>query len=141
MKLTKSEAGKLLSDVPADKTFKLSDGGEIHNERELADAINIISSDMYAHHVNPEKNDFAKWVSDVIGDDELADRIRAADKVHAVQIVKKHVEYLDHLMHEEKHQHKGYIDYAATAMRSGIADFITGIAIGIIAGLILAYAL
>ncbi len=62
-----------LDDVAPEETFKAHNGSEIKNLRQLIGVLNEISSESFAHHVNKEKNDFAKWVRHSVKDGELAD--------------------------------------------------------------------
>ena len=66
---------KFLNDVPEDKTFVMPDGTRIKNLEELRDELRFMNNDVFSHHVNNEKNDFANWIRDVIGDTELAERM------------------------------------------------------------------
>ncbi len=70
--VNKEEAIKYLGDVAPEQCFWVNNGPVLKNLYELADALPQISDDAYAHHANKEKNDFSKWVNDVIGDNKLA---------------------------------------------------------------------
>ena len=76
--LTKTTAKKLLSDVPEEKRFWVSDGRTLKNLADLQSALKQMSDETYSYHVNEEKCDFSKWVRDVIGDDELAENLESA---------------------------------------------------------------
>jgi hypothetical protein len=65
-------AAKILSDVPAEKCFWANNGWIIKNLKELPIALENMSDETFVYHVNKGKNDFAKWIDDVIGDKELA---------------------------------------------------------------------
>jgi hypothetical protein len=71
-KMTKKRAARLLSDVPDDKRFYCADGRVLKNLSELGNALNDMSVETFAHHSSEERNDFANWVRDVIGDKTLA---------------------------------------------------------------------
>ncbi|OIO63655.1 hypothetical protein COT48_06245 [Candidatus Woesearchaeota archaeon CG08_land_8_20_14_0_20_47_9] len=62
----------MLSDVPPGQHFNIHMGSSIRNIRELAEAIDIMDERSFKHHMRDDKNDFATWVKDVIGDFELA---------------------------------------------------------------------
>lgn len=69
-------------DVPAedvsispDKYFMLSDGTVIRSIKELAMMMDSMSDESFSFHVNDEKNDFASWIRDVFGKEELADSL------------------------------------------------------------------
>ena len=74
----KDSARLWLSDAPPDKVFRCRDGRELKNLQELSVALRTMSTDTFDHHVTAEKNDFANWVKDVIGDEALADDLRQA---------------------------------------------------------------
>ena len=73
VKLTRQNAKKLLADVPAEFMFYCHDGKVFKNMEELKDGLVNMSDDIYSFHANENRNDFSKWVRDVIKDDELAD--------------------------------------------------------------------
>ena len=66
------EADRLLSNVPEQFTFRCRDGGMFWNLRDLARAVSSMPEDVFTFHVNDQKNDFANWIADVIGDRSLA---------------------------------------------------------------------
>jgi hypothetical protein len=70
--------------VPADKVFWCHDGKVITNMAELAAALRDMSEDTYRYHANANKNDFANWLRDVVGDSTLAGQVaRAATRAGA----------------------------------------------------------
>ena len=49
----------------------------------------------FAYHVNKEKNDFATWIRDIIGDAELAERLgKKKDKASTIKLVNDRVKSL-----------------------------------------------
>lgn len=66
------EAERLLSNVPAQFTFRCHNGEVYWNVRDLARAASSMKENVYTHHVNEGRNDFANWIADVIGDHALA---------------------------------------------------------------------
>ena len=71
----------------AKEPFHLHQGGVIHDTQELAQALSTMSQEVFLHHVNNEKNDFAEWVQHSVQDQELADKIRSATSQEAIQEV------------------------------------------------------
>lgn len=69
---TKAVSKPRLSDAPADKVFRCHDGRVIKNLDELSVALREMSEDTFRYHVTADKNDFSKWVEDVIGDHEIS---------------------------------------------------------------------
>jgi hypothetical protein len=63
---------KLLSRVRPETCFILLGGKNIQTVPELALEIDAMPDDIFYHHVNDARNDFANWIRDVIGDIELA---------------------------------------------------------------------
>jgi hypothetical protein len=61
-----------LADVPAGKAFLCHDGRVMKNLEELGVALREMSDDTFRYHVTADRNDFSKWVQDVIGDHELS---------------------------------------------------------------------
>ena len=66
---------KLLSDCPADKTFK-TDFGEIKNLTELKRHLLEKGKSFFDQHVYENENHFASWVQDVYQDIELSSMLR-----------------------------------------------------------------
>jgi len=94
-KKTNIDAVKLLADVPAEYVFYLNDGRILKNMEYLRDALSTMSDDLFIFHVNTEKNDFYKWVTDIIGDEKLASAIlRARDKIQTYKAISQRVTFL-----------------------------------------------
>jgi hypothetical protein len=68
--------------APPEKCFWVHHGPVLRDLRELRDALERqISDGQFAHHVGPERNDFADWVEHVLGEKTCA---RALRRVHSV---------------------------------------------------------
>ena len=65
-----------LKDVPQDKKFWCSDGKVFKSIEELCNSLKPMKSKTFMSHVNKYKNDFAKWIYDVIGDVKLSESLR-----------------------------------------------------------------
>jgi hypothetical protein len=70
--MTRAVSKSCLSDVAADKVFWCHDGRVMKNLGELSVALREMSEDTFRYHVTADRNDFSKWVEDVIGDHELS---------------------------------------------------------------------
>ena len=82
--VTKSMTKWWLADVPADKVFRCHDGRVMKNLEELNLALSEMTEETFRYHVTAERNDFNKWVQDVIGDYELSAELQSSSKrVHA----------------------------------------------------------
>ena len=89
------DAKKLLSDVPADKLFWNKDGQVFKNLKELERGLANMNDEAFLYHANDQKNDFSKWVKDVVGDDKLAqDLMRARTRAQANKVVADRVAFL-----------------------------------------------
>ena len=83
------ETKKYLSDVAPEQCFWVNNGPIIKNLEELSNALPQLSDEIYSHHVNKEKNDFSKWINDVIGDKKLAnDLLSSKNKGFAVKKIR-----------------------------------------------------
>jgi hypothetical protein len=71
-KKSPQKKSKLLSKVHPDTCFVLLGGKKINTVPELALEIDVMPDEVFYHHVNDVRNDFANWIRDVIGDIELA---------------------------------------------------------------------
>jgi hypothetical protein len=81
-----------LADVPAEKEFLSHDGKVLKNLEELKIALREMSDETFAYHVTPDRNDFSKWVQEVVGDYELTTQLRIArTRVEAFEAVAKRV--------------------------------------------------
>ncbi len=70
--VTKAVSKSWLADVAADKVFWCHDGRVMKNLDELGAALREMSEETFRYHVTEDRNDFSKWVEDVIGDHELS---------------------------------------------------------------------
>jgi hypothetical protein len=86
---SKEQADKLLAKVPEEYVFWCHDGHTFRDMQELAEGLVALSDDIFAYHVNSERNDFSKWVKDVIRDEKLAsDLATATNRTQAAGYVK-----------------------------------------------------
>ncbi len=87
-KAVKPDVRRFLANVPEEFVFWCNDGRVLRNLLELKDALTTMSDETYTYHVNAEKNDFANWVKDIIGDTRLANDLRKArSREEAARIV------------------------------------------------------
>jgi hypothetical protein len=64
-----------LSEVPPEQYFVLSNGESVKSLLELQNKLLSMDEEVFLHHVTPEKNDFAAWIYNSIGDHELAEKL------------------------------------------------------------------
>ena len=74
--MTRAVSKSCLSDVAADKVFWCHDGRVMKNLDELGAALREMSEETFQYHVTVDRNDFSKWVEDVIGDYELSAELK-----------------------------------------------------------------
>lgn len=69
---------KVLSDCRPDQAFWTCHGSLVRNIYELANSIDGMNEWAFGYHVNDDhqKNDFAKWISDVLQDGDLGHRLK-----------------------------------------------------------------
>jgi len=94
---TLEELNKILSDVEKpEEAFRFCNGMLARNIYELITGIEALTDAQFANHVNKEKNDFAKWVMDVLKYAELADALsKSKNKQEHLDILRKAVNELE----------------------------------------------
>ncbi len=70
------EEPKGWSEQPA--PFHLRDGTVLRGKKDLERECHRMAQDIFEHHVNAQRNDFANWLADVFGEYELASKVRNA---------------------------------------------------------------
>lgn len=91
----KEDAQRVLRSVPDVKRFYCHDGEILNNLYELKAVLGKMHSSAYRHHVTDEKNDFARWVREVLGDDKLAgDLVKYPEQKEAFRIVADRIAWL-----------------------------------------------
>jgi hypothetical protein len=95
-KVNKEEAKRRLGDVPDDKRFWCHDGKTIKNLRELRKALNDMSDETFHYHLGGGRNDFSKWIREVVGDDKLAEDLsKAKFRMQSSQTVAQRISFLE----------------------------------------------
>jgi hypothetical protein len=80
-------------DVEPELRLWLSDGRVIRTIEELYNAVKNMKNEVYSEHVSKNKNEFAEWVSGILGQEKLANElIKAASRKEAAEILKRFVE-------------------------------------------------
>ena len=93
--MTKEEAMKYLSDAAYEQSFWVNNGPVLKNVEELGSALAQMSDYTYNYHANKQKNDFSRWVNDVVGDQKLAnDLLSSKNKESAVKKVQNRLNSL-----------------------------------------------
>jgi len=95
-KISKEEAKRRLGDVPDDKRFWCHDGKNIKNLRELRKALIDMSDETFHYHLGEGRNDFSKWIREVVGDDKLAEDLsKTKSRMQTSQTVAERVSFLE----------------------------------------------
>ncbi len=96
VKISKEEAKRRLGDVPDEKRFWCQNGKTIKNLRELGKALIDMSDETFHYHSGGERNDFSKWIREVVGDEKLAnDLSKAKSRIQASQAVAQRISFLE----------------------------------------------
>jgi hypothetical protein len=91
----KEDAQRVLRSVPDVQRFYCHDGDILNNIYDLKATLGKMHSPAYHHHVTEEKNDFARWVREVLGDDKLAgDLAKCADQKEAARLTADRIAWL-----------------------------------------------
>jgi hypothetical protein len=72
---TKQDATKILMNATGDKRFFCQDGLIRRNLAGFSDCFSRMTQGVFIHHVTGEKNDFSRWVNDVLGDTRRANEL------------------------------------------------------------------
>jgi len=92
IKIELTEKPKYVYDnVPEFKDFVSLNGAKLKNMSDLANGLENMDDNVYKHHVNEKKNDFSKWVGDVMDDEELAQALVGQEQQEAHVTVLKHM--------------------------------------------------
>lgn len=85
----------ILSSVPDDKIFICRDGTIFRCLEDLPTGLKVLGQDMFSYHVTPDKNDFATWIYNTIGDIKLAEDIGLEkDMNKMIKKIKERIIYL-----------------------------------------------
>ena len=83
----------ILLEVAPEDYFYLKDQTAVRSLTELLNFLKTMSDDVFSHHVNFQKNDFANWIGDVFHDYELAnDILNSHSKEEMIICIQKRLE-------------------------------------------------
>lgn len=74
----KGQTQTFLAPVPEENVFWSCDGQVFKDVKQLAEGLKMMTDESFSYHCNMEKNDFYRWVKDVIKDDDLANSLLMA---------------------------------------------------------------
>ncbi|MFH0978089.1 MAG: hypothetical protein V1837_02185 [Candidatus Woesearchaeota archaeon] len=87
---------RILADCNPDVVFYACNGAVIRNIYELASTIESLQDDAFSYHVNQEKNDFANWVNDILGDGQLAKKLKGIkNRKKYAETIRKRIKELE----------------------------------------------
>ena len=82
----------IIKAVPEKDAFILADGRKLKDLRELAFALGDMGDEIFWHHVNDARNDFANWVEGAFDDKKLAGNLnKIKDKISTQIAILKHI--------------------------------------------------
>ena len=89
---------RFLAEVSNEKEFFFHTGVHVNNITDFSHIVEDLSEEEVARYVNKEKNDFASWVSEVVGDKKLAGQLKKARKKPTIlKKIEDRISYLRHL--------------------------------------------
>jgi hypothetical protein len=90
IEVKKKGSKKYLAKVPETVVFWCHDGQIFNGLDQLMAGFDHMSEETFMYHANEDKNDFACWILDVIGDEDLAKDIKKArNKAEAKKITQQ----------------------------------------------------
>lgn len=93
--VTSAVSKSWIADVPEDKVFWCHNGRAMKNLEELGAALREMAEETFRYHVTEGRNDFSKWVQDVVGDYELSTGLQnTSNKEQAAEIVADRISWL-----------------------------------------------
>ena len=115
----------LLKEVKSKHYFWVHNGMIIKSIEELFIALELMNNSTFKFHVTKYKNDFSKWVRDVIKDEGLAKNLLKTQDKHAsaIKVIKR--------VKELKDNQKGFF------FKYPIKEFILGILTGLLIGFLM----
>lgn len=70
-KINPEQAGHFLRDVAPENCFWINYGAILKNLGELSGELKTMDQRSFRYHVNKKKNDFAKWIDEIVQDKTL----------------------------------------------------------------------
>ncbi|MFH1589480.1 MAG: DUF5752 family protein [archaeon] len=101
------DAEKFLTDVRYDWSFWFTDGTIARNIYELVNTIEVLEDKDFCYHVNEDhqKNDFARWIDEVLGNSKLANDLWSEmDKHKYVRKIRRRVKQIEKQLDKKTQQ-------------------------------------
>jgi hypothetical protein len=71
--------------IEPSKYFYVSDGSVLKSLKELRTALATMPDDVYKYHAG--RDDWAKWIREVFGKNDLAEKVSGADKAKLMRML------------------------------------------------------
>ena len=98
-KILKKDAKRFLANVPEESVFRCCDGRIFRNIEELGQAFSRMRNEDFTYHANTERNDFSKWVKDIMKDEKLArDLAKSQNKSQAAKAIVERISSLRNIL-------------------------------------------
>lgn len=92
VKKKKTNKKNILKDANSDHYFFVNDGTVLKNVLDLSKQLDKMDNDIFEHHVNETKNDFATWINHIFKEKKLAkELLKTTNKDKTQIIILKHV--------------------------------------------------
>ena len=95
-KTTEKAKKSKIKNAKPEQYFLLLDGRPLKNLLELVEAMDEMTDEIFRHHVNDFRNDFATWAKEVFKEMELSEKLHKLDSKerHQIEILKHMVKRL-----------------------------------------------
>ena len=136
-KVTQEDVRIALSDVEPQHYFQAKDGTIVKNLIDLARAVELMDLPTFSHHVCNGRNDFASWVSDIIGDTELGKELKQLkNKERIIEKIEERINQIRRLERRLKSNDivKPRFNFSG---ESNLKEYIYGLVIGVIIGVLI----
>jgi len=91
--IRKTNREAVFRNTASGQEFWAANGLVIRNLNELAGSFETMDEYTFSQHVNAEKNDFARWTSDVLNQHDLAEKLGKSKS-----LTEHHVQTLKHMV-------------------------------------------
>ena len=96
-------AKAILAKVPLQVSFWLCTNENLRSLRDISDALQKATDDVFRYHVNRDKNDFETWIRDIIKDKDLAREIaRVKTRDTLIRKITERVDELVSILNKSK---------------------------------------
>lgn len=102
--------------IKEENYFYVHNGAVLKSKEDLLGCLRNIDDESFNHHVNPEKNDFASWVRDILKDKNLSENLfKTGDREEMVDLIEGTIQ----LKKERVRGRKAVISELVNAIKHG----------------------